>query len=379
MYEIYGLRGNPFEIAPLEYEMAGRETEWAAVKARLKAAFEGTTCKFLVLQGDYGLGKTFTANKLYNDIREHSAELRTIVVRTLAGEPIQAYPAEPSRGKFAVDFISRIYENLKFEEMKEICKKVELGSRLPEVSLRARIIFREIAKGNRDAFLALIGRSVDEEGEKLSIRAVRGSDEAKDIFFAFLRILKLAGYDNLLIILDEFEYIMTLSTSRITVILQTLREIFDEYGKSPSSLAKVVIFFTTSPGGWEKLGQLKVSQVKRTGGAAVAPFMQRIDPRDVITLTPLSEKEVEQLVTIRLKAFRGPQTPDELYPFTKDAIGIIYLASQGVPRLVLVYAGIVIDYAAEKSMHSITKKDATEPLVKLNLYSATTEKAAQSD
>jgi len=68
MYEVYDLRGNPFEIAPVKFEMAGRKEEWAAIKDRLKAAFDGTTCKFLVLQGDYGLGKSFTADKLYADI-----------------------------------------------------------------------------------------------------------------------------------------------------------------------------------------------------------------------------------------------------------------------------------------------------------------------
>src|SRR6266480_6581658 len=208
--------------------MAGRQTEWASIKNRLKAAFDGTTCKFLILQGDYGLGKTFTADKLYTDIHANRNELRTIVVRTLAGQPIQAHPAEPSRGKFAVDFIARIFENLRFDQIRELCEKVNLDSKVPEVSLRARLIFKEISKGNRSAFLALIGQSVNEEGEKLSIRPVRESEEAKSIFFAFLKIMKMAAYDNLLIILDEFEYVMTLSTSRITVILQTLREIFDE-------------------------------------------------------------------------------------------------------------------------------------------------------
>jgi hypothetical protein len=373
LYEAYSLTGNPFEIAPVKYEMAGRQTEWTSIKSRLGAAFDGTTCKFLVLQGDYGLGKTFTADKLYSDIHANRKELRTIVVRTLAGQPIQAHPAEPSRGKFAVDFIARIFENLGFEQIRELCQKVNLDSKVPDLSLRARLIFNEISKGNRSAFLALIGESVNEEGEKLSIRPVKASEEAKAIFFAFLRVMKMAVYNNLLIILDEFEYVMTLSTSRITVILQTLREIFDEYSRQPQNLAKVVIFFTTSPGGWDKLRQLEVSQVKRTGGAGIVPFRQRIDPRDVISLSPLTLDETEELIRIRLKAYRNDKVKDELQPFTEKAIEVIFRASQGVPRLALVYASIILDYATERHIRSITAKDALDPLVKLNLYSPLAE------
>jgi len=368
VYEQFNLNGNPFEIAPITYDMAGRKKEWEDIKKRLGVAFSGRTCKFIIIKADYGLGKTFTVNKLYTEIKEKKEELKTIVVKTLAGQPIQALQAEPSKGKFALDLITRIFKNLEFEQLREITKKIKLDSRVEGISKRTRILFQEISKGNHEAVLILTGEPASAEAKELEMKTIKTSEEAKEIFREFLILLKLAGYENLLIILDEFEYIMTQSTIRITIILQTLRELFDEYSNNPTNMAKIVIVFTVSPGGWDRLSQLEVSQTKRTGGAGIVPFKQRIDPRDIILLSTLSPSEVEEMIAIRLQAHRYPPAGGKLSPFTKEAIKVIAETSKGVPRLALVHASILLDNAIERKADVISEKDAKEILAGLNIY-----------
>jgi hypothetical protein len=368
MYESLGLNENPFEIAPITYQMAGRQAEWELIKRRLKVAFDGNSCKFIVILGDYGIGKTFTVNRLYQEIKNREAELRTLVVKTLAGQPIQAHPAEPSSGKFALDLITRIFANLEFERMKTIFRSVDLDSKVAGISLATRKLFLEIAKGSNSAFLVLSGEAASAKDKEIGLKTIRTSEEAKVVFREFLRVLRLANYDNLLIILDEFEYIMTQSASRITVILQTLREIFDEYSIQPERLAKVVIVFTVSPGGWERLSNLEVSQTKRTGGAGIVPFRQRIDPRDIIALSSLSPSEVEEMIAIRLTAHRLARPPTPIHPFTKGAIRVISEASNGVPRIALVYASILLDNTIEKNLKEISESDAKRILKEMNVY-----------
>jgi hypothetical protein len=376
IFEKYKLVDKPFEIALLDYEMAGRQQEWKQLVKRLESAFKGNECKFIVLQGKYGLGKTYTIERLYRFFEEKKKVFEDVfIVRTtLAEAPIRAYPGEPAKPKFGLDFVNRIFKHIEFSRLVEIVKK-SFSKQSPKLSEPGFKFFTKVKEGDKVAYNVLSGIEVTASELKASgLKTLKDSQTALEILFDFQRILKAAGYNNFLILLDEFEYIPTLSTPKVTIILDTFRNIFDRYGilesREPNTLAKIVFVFAISPGGWERMKDLEASAVKRTGGGGIAPFMDRISKIDVINLNPLTPKEVEDLVKYRLEKHRikGEKVPHPLFPFTKECVEFIASVSQGVPRVVLQYCGILLEDAAEKGKEEITLEYAKEVLTELGLY-----------
>jgi len=214
--------------------------------------------------------------------------------------------------------------------------------------------------------------SSDLKREKLKL--LKDSQAALSLFYDFQRILKAAKYNNFLVLLDEFEYIPTLTTPKVTVILDTFRTIFDYYGISestnPGTLAKVIFVFAISPGGWERIKGLEASAIKRTGGGGIAPFLDRISPVDIIHLKPLTPNEIVDLIALRLQKHRTVKGKalKRLYPFTPKCVKLIAEITQGVPRRVLQYGSILLEDAAKKRKKIITSKYAKKVLEELNLY-----------
>lgn len=380
MFERYHLNSKPFEVSLLNYEMAGRKKEWNFLIGRLESAFKGNECKFIVIQGTYGLGKTYTVERLYRLFCEGEKQLfsNVFMVRTtLAERPIRAHPGEPAKAKFGLDFVTRIFKQIDFQQLKEIVSKAKpkLSDGSLKISETGSKIFAKIEEGERVAYSVLTGTETSgSELKAAGLRTVKDSQVALDLLFDFQGILKAADYNNFLIILDEFEYIPTLSTSRVTVVLDTFRSIFDQYGISESresnKLAKIVFLFAISPGGWQRIKDLESSAIKRTGGGGLAPFMDRINPIDIITLSPLSPKEIRELIKNRLEKHRivDEKVPDSLYPFAKESVDFVAEISQGVPRRALQLCGILLEDSAEKSKAKITLKQAKKVLGDLGLY-----------
>jgi hypothetical protein len=379
IFERYKLTSKPFEVSLLNYEMAGRQREWEQLITRLESAFKGNECKFIVIQGTYGLGKTYTIERLYRFFRERK-EIFTdvfIIRTTLAEKPIRAYPGEPAKAKFGLDFVNRIFKHIEFQELTEIVKKVEksLSKHSLKISELGYKFFTKVKEGDKVAHNILAGTEVTTSELKTSgLRTIKDSQTALELLFDFQKILKAAGYNNFLILLDEFEYIPTLSTPKVTVVLDTFRNIFDQYGvfesREPNTMAKMVFVFAISPGGWERIKELEASAIKRTGGGGLAPFMDRVNRIDVIYLSALSLKEIEDLIVYRLEKHRvkGERVPQPLYPFTKQCIEFIANISQGVPRRVLQLCSILLEDAAEKGKGKITPEFAKKVLKELGLY-----------
>ena len=346
--------------------MAGRKKEWEQFITRLESAFQGNECKFIVIRGTYGLGKTYTVERLYRLYQKERKKLFKdifIVRTTLAEKPIRAYPGEPAKAKFGLDFVNRIFKHIEFQELIRIIKKSKKGlsNRSLKVSELGYKIFTKIMEGDRVAYNVLEGTEVSgSELRTAGLRTVKDSQTALGLLFDFQRILKAVGYNSFLILLDEFEYIPTLSTIKVTIVLDTFRNIFDYYGVSesrePNMMAKMVFVFAVSPGGWQRIKELETSAIKRTGGGGLAPFMDRVNPIDVIDLGPLSPKETGDLIAYRLEKHRvkGAKIPRPLYPFTEKCIEFIAEISHGVPRRVLQLCSILLEDAAEKGKEEIT-------------------------
>jgi hypothetical protein len=235
-------------------------------------------------------------------------------------------------------------------------------------------IFEAIANNDRDALKYVTG-------EKISARTLQRYDLHSplsdspvgiELFFEFLRAITFAGYQNFLLLVDEFEYITSvLAEKKITQILNTFRQVYDDFGsydqRFAGGVAKPIFVFAISPGGWDSLVELDKATRKKTGGGGIAPFIERISKKDMIRLKAFSLEDSMELVGLRLKEARAKQVKDPLWPFTKRCVEFVHKVSFNKPRNVLQYCGILLEDALDQKIQEIDIKDARRILGKYGI------------
>ncbi|TET28187.1 MAG: hypothetical protein E3J73_01210 [Candidatus Bathyarchaeum sp.] len=360
----FGLHSPPFETYNHDYEMAGRENEWAALTETIQRYFERGGCQFIVLLGAYGQGKTYTVVRVYNRFKEEFP--KTLVVKTIRGHPIRAMEAEPRTTLFGISLVQKIFFALGLQRLREIVAKVDQNS-LSQIKHRdSRRLFGALASDEDDvaqsAFYLLTGEAQRGDAGVVGIgQMIRSSERALRILYELLRLIRLSGYLHMLVLLDEFEYLIGMRSERqLGKVLGTFRNMFDEigarYSESKGSMASIVIVFAISPEGWERLVQLERESIK-TGGGGIAPFMQRLRPDFRIVLQPFSLEDTKELFKIRLSKHRTRPLEDPFYPFTEKAVAHLHEVGNKTPRRILQLAGIVLEDAILGELPKIRPKD----------------------
>lgn len=378
-FEKYALKENPFDIFSYEHKMANREKEWKNITTCLVSAFEGRGPRYFVLLGDYGMGKTYMFEQIYSWLSEGKAKHDVFVIYTkgdvLYERRLALLESEPKWSKFGLDLMMRIFANIDREKLVDVLRKVNLRD------FKSKFIkVFEALKGDKEIGFRYIW------GEKLGAKdfqqlgvdsSITDSQTSLALFFDFLRVINQAGYNNFLVLVDEFEYIAAQGENKIIRILNTFREIFDDFGdyskRYAEAIAKPHFVFATSPGGWERLTELEVALTKKIGGAGIAPFMRRLSKRDMVTLEPFTKEKTLELVELRLteaqtKA-RIEELKDPLFPFTKGAIEHVHAVSLNRPGNVIQYCGILLEDALDEGLEKIGEKDAKKILQKYGIVS----------
>ena len=368
-WDKYSLKENPFDIFSFVHEMADRKEEWSLIQSSLKSAFSGAGPRILLLLGDYGIGKTFILEKIYQSLLENK---KVFVVRgnVLYEKRLAIMESEPRLAKFGLDFIIRIFENIEREKLTNVMKKIDLK----KFQSKFKKIFQALGNNDANAFNYISGRKVPpkilQEYEIAS--PLSDSPMGIEFFFDFLRAIKLAEYDSFLLLIDEFEYITSvLGEKKITQILNTFRQIYDDFGvyhrRFSAKVAKPIFMFAISPGGWDSLEELDKAARKKTGGGGIAPFMERISKKDMISLKAFSQGDSLELVKLRLGEARIKKIEDPLLPFTKECIQYVHRLSFNKPRNVIQYCRILLEDSLEKGIMEIDLKAAKGILGKYNI------------
>lgn len=373
-YGRFGLSSPPFETYAHNYEMAGRRNEWTALTKTIQRYFERGGCQFIILLGAYGQGKTYIVTRVYNRFNEEFP--RTLVVRTVRGFPIRAMEAEPRTTLFGLSLVQKIFFALGLPKLREIAVKVDQSALLRIKHRDSRRLFEALTSDDdelaQSAFYLLTGEAQRGDASAVGIgQMVRSSERALKIFYEFLRLIRFSGYLHMLVLLDEFEYLIGIQSERqLSKVLGTFRNMFDEigvrYSESRDSMASVVIVFAISPEGWDKLIQLERKSIK-TGGGGIAPFMQRLRPDYRIVLQPFSLMDTKELFRIRLSKHRTRPMEDPFYPFTEKAVEYLHEIGNQTPRRILQLAGIVLEDAILGEFSKIGIKDIEKILAKYPL------------
>jgi len=371
----YDLNGPPFETYTHEYEMAGRVKEWKALTSAIQQYFERGGCQFIILLGPYGQGKSYTVQRVYKKFSEESKEFPpTLVVSTIKGAPLRAMEAEAASSQFGLDLMRRIFQNIGKDKLHEIAVKASIqGQMLRIIHKDSKILFSALADEDKceSAFYLLTGEAQRDDTSAIGMgRMINSSERAIKIFYDFLYLIKYAKYDHMLLLLDEFEYVVGVkSQTQLTKILATFRSMFDDigdiYGKTGGAIASLVIVFAITPGSWQFLTDLEKELTKTTGGGGVAPFMQRLRPDSFVNLEIFSVDDTKEMIKIRLKKHRTVgKKMEDLYPFTDAAIEYIHDFGQRTPRTILQIAGVVIEDAIKSGLQKIDESDVVKILQK---------------
>jgi hypothetical protein len=374
----YQLKGNPFEIVSHVHDMADRKEEWDRIQRVLSSSFEDRLPRFIFLLGEWGEGKSYMLNRIYLWLSgEISPKVFVMKLKTdvLYSRPLGIQESEPRWQKFGLDLITRVLGNISRERWAEVFQ----GTNLKNLDSFYLKVFQGLKNNSEVAFKFISGERLDKlDLKELGLSApLTNSPQAINLFFDFLKAIRLAKYNSFLLLLDEFEYIPAVfGEKKITQILNTFREIFDRCGyHPPAQMANPIFLFAVSPGGWDRLKELEESAKKKTGGGGIVPFMERINPRDNIQMKPFAVEDTKELVQLRLAEVRIKKLKDPFFPFTEKSIEYVHELSFNKPRNVIQYCGILLEDACNEGLEKIDMKDAKRILQKYGIVPVESKKS----
>jgi len=325
--------------------MVDRDTEWKEIIRILRSAIlETDICLFVLIFGDYGMGKSFILTEIY---RKANQTRGVLAVRdVIAQRPMPTRSLIQGTREAEFDISRNIIVGL------GPLKVVELINKAKDSKSKGKFgsIFKLIGEGSDDAWRFLTGdRLTRKELEDLGVKEpLRTPDAMVAALFEVLRLVKRADYSTLLVLVDEFEFVRAqLGDKAVVNVLDALRSIFDEFASIKTEAAKVVFVFGVSSQAWDKIMDLDASMRVKTGGGGIAPFTERILPSDRVTLQPWSEEATLLLVRSRLEEVRGSNSGQPFAPFSEDAVRYIHKVSQQKPRFVLQNCFMVLEEASK--------------------------------
>jgi len=365
----YGFKDNPFSDESLDFKMRGRDKEWKGTKRILDKFLTEGGSKTLLIFGSYGYGKTFILEKIVQGFNEEKFEKskKSVVASIRLAE------SEPE-ARIGLSFVTKIFYEIGFKNLVKIAKKIK-NILNTEVSTDILSVIKSLKKEKLNAYEWLSGESLSQvEKNNIGVKKILSkSSQAQKILYDFLKVIKSGGYDNLVILIDEFEYVVNVySEKQVTIILHTFKEIYDEFirvnTKKPGSMANLIFIIAMTPRGWDFLVETEARLSKKTGGGGITPWMERVRPEEFhIDLRPLGESDSTELIKDRItrKRFEYKKPPYETFPFIHpEFFNIIYKTSEGIPRYILRFCDIVLEYALDEDIKEITGKYAQKILKK---------------
>lgn len=361
----YHLTANPFFDTSYGPKMVDRTDLKKDLYGILNGFLDIDAPQMLFISGYYGLGKTFTLLEIDKDIRNRKAQY--IRAEKLLSCYIRIIPAKAPTDYFLYVY-TEIMNALGFHTLKNLFEEFQKLSKenkdVTNISVDFRNAFSRIGTEYSNLVWDYFKGSNNISSSQLKDLGVSGKIDsekiAKIILADLLRFMKILDYKALVVLVDEFENIFTLTgKSKSASILVTFREIYDLINKETyegSKICKTIFIFASSSSTSEDLKEL----IQDIGPGGVKPFLDRLisTPFD---LEPFKKKYVRELLEIKLEKYRESkhkESTDKIFPFEEDFIDYILEISGGNPRYILQYTATIVDSASDKGYKKIGKKEA---------------------
>ena len=369
-YREYLFEREPF-LPALDVEMRGRDDEWKRIEAFLEESFQGNRTRAFLVLADYGYGKTFIFNKIREKVSDPNSQIKgsdkTITASIVLAE------TEPA-SSISYEYITNIMYNIGKKRIREISRKIPRRS-LGDFSNNFRIVMKGVREGKDEAFKWLIGETLTSQ-ERSNIGVVRKfhPTESLRILLDFLKAMKKVGYENLLVLIDEFEYAINVySEAKLTQFFHTFKNIYDHFVAEGGSrvFAKHIQIIATTPRGWDVVTDLEAKLRRTKGGGGLTPWLERMRfERNKVTLGPLSKKSAKQIILDRIEKERMKfaQVEYKTFPFIHPSFfDEIIKVSRGNPRTILDFSEIVLEEGARRKFKEIDGKVARKLLLEFGL------------
>lgn len=371
-----------FDYLDFAVKRIDQDTVWKQMINRLSSSMKREGVDTIILLGQYGYGKTFILHKL-DDILSGKAKVKVpFDPDKVVSCRINITPSEP-QPRIGLTFVTSIFKNIGRRKLEEISKKMELKD-FKLLNIEMKRVFNRFQQGSEEhkvaAFHWITGESVSEENKMLNMRTgLNESDRALRFLSQFLVLLKRTGYHSLVVLVDEFEYVVTVySPRKVNQMMHMFRHIYDEFAefkKKNVALANLIFVIAVTPTGWDDLTNLEkpTSIPVKSGGAGVRPWLNRVQPirgRNVFELRPFNREETEMLVIARLEKRREEtEAPYKTFPFvTPPFIDLLYEQTKGVPKDIIQVCDLVINVALEKGLKEINAENGKQILKTYHLF-----------
>lgn len=364
-YEKYGLESNPFPYVGVPDDTlslyTNRKRELKTVEEVIKATLNGTS-SHIVLVGSYGNGKTHTMKYIKKQLEDQIEHIIVVYIASPGDRFLSVYSNFMYEFGFdrLEDLVWRFLEFATGEE--NLRKKVNEGEvLLPEIleigkrRLRNEIKYTDFATAflkltleecKFTAWKYLCGEPVlfEHRKELDVVMIIDNDDKALRAFMSLKKILSLLGNKMICIMIDEFESIEYLHPLLKQKILNSIRHLID---LNPNGLCLVM---GCAPEVW-------VDIIKEYHAFSERIFRQ-------ITLKALNKEDLRHFISAYLQHFRTKDAdpPNDIFPFTEDAINEIQRAAEGNIRRMLMICNQAIDIGVDMGFPTINAKKLKEML-----------------
>jgi hypothetical protein len=202
----------------------------------------------------------------------------------------------------------------------------------------------------------LIGETLDkEEQELLGVDSSIDQKRAYKTFLDIVKILKIVGIKNLVILVDELEKITLLGKQKEAKYQDDLRKLIDDHPEN------MCFYFAIAPKQWQDLTREPTALVRRLKG-------------NWHLLEDFGEKETRELVekylfSVRIDLYTGekvrssyPDIEPSLYPFTKDALTLVRTETKGVVSDILLFCRKALELLCDSKEDIVTRELAQRAL-----------------
>ena len=342
-YEKFGLSENPFLSSKADYPVIDRVEVMAELGRIVGRYVEADGPALIALLGDYGIGKTAVLQNIISHVG--AGTFLPESPRPLRVAYMKALPPD-STSKYALYVLRSVVKGLGLGTFLSWKEKAEADSGTPMVMPPA------LAQAGTDIAKAIHAlRTTTRPGrawaylqaEKLSVsdlsalslgHSVDTNERAQSALIGMLKLSKRMGESGVLLLIDEWEYLFTATSSAKAVQIHTaIKDIYDrqrEAQNTGAEIAPFIVLIACTPLAWERNIPRYLKAVNAPG---IEPFAQRIGAE--YRLKPLDRKDTTKLIASRLRARRIGGVANPLLPFTDEAIQQVYQLSQGAPRKVL--------------------------------------------
>lgn len=354
-YEKYYFKREPF-LPDLGVAMYGRTKEWSQIESFLNESLTGNAIRAFLVIGDYGFGKTFTLNKIREAIERPRPSIKN-ANKTLCAQIILA-ETEPATS-ISYEYVTKIFLSIGMERLFKIVAEGKYDER--KLSKKFNLVLKSLGDRKEEAFNWLIGETLSAEEKKtIGVSKKSAPSEALGIFMEFLKFLKMCGYENLLVLIDEFEYAINVyREQKLTTLFHTFKNIYDYFIRdgSTANYAKHIQIIAITPKGYDVINDLEAKMRQRTGGGGITPWMERMRfERNQVSLGLLNESSAEELLTERIEKERvkHKEVSFKTFPFIHPSFfTTIIEISKGKPRNLLDYSEIILEEAARRDQKEI--------------------------